>query len=99
MHETRSNEGCLPLAVYRKPNVLFSTTGDISARAAQAATKMVPICSTPTPTLCNWALLQVTTDRPAMRPYGIRAHHSNQTTPCRPTKLVRLAYTAKVAAG
>lgn len=59
MHETRSDEGCLLLAVYRKPNVLFSAAGDISARAAQAATKMVPICSTPTPTLCNWALLQV----------------------------------------
>jgi anti-sigma factor ChrR (cupin superfamily) len=27
MHETRSDEGCLLLAVYRKPNVFFNTAG------------------------------------------------------------------------
>jgi anti-sigma factor ChrR (cupin superfamily) len=27
MHETKSDEGCLLLAVYRKPNVFFNTAG------------------------------------------------------------------------
>ena len=27
LHETRSDEGCLLLAVYRKPNVFFNTAG------------------------------------------------------------------------
>jgi anti-sigma factor ChrR (cupin superfamily) len=27
MHETRSDEGCVLLAVYRKPNVFFNTAG------------------------------------------------------------------------
>jgi anti-sigma factor ChrR (cupin superfamily) len=27
MHETRSDEGCVLLAVYRKPNVFFNTSG------------------------------------------------------------------------
>jgi len=31
MHETRSDEGCLLLAVYRKPNVFFHTAGFASA--------------------------------------------------------------------
>jgi anti-sigma factor ChrR (cupin superfamily) len=31
MHETRSDEGCVLLAVYRKPNVFFHTSGFQSA--------------------------------------------------------------------
>lgn len=27
MHETRSDEGCVLLAVYRKPNIFFNTSG------------------------------------------------------------------------
>jgi hypothetical protein len=27
MHETKSDEGCVLLAVYRKPNVFFNTAG------------------------------------------------------------------------
>jgi anti-sigma factor ChrR (cupin superfamily) len=27
LHETKSDEGCLLLAVYRKPNVFFNTAG------------------------------------------------------------------------
>ncbi|HCN70362.1 MAG TPA: anti-Sigm factor, ChrR [Pusillimonas sp.] len=27
LHETRSDEGCLLLAIYRKPNVFFNTAG------------------------------------------------------------------------
>jgi anti-sigma factor ChrR (cupin superfamily) len=31
MHETRSDEGCLLLAVYRKPNIFFHTAGFASS--------------------------------------------------------------------
>jgi hypothetical protein len=27
MHETRTDEGCLLLAIYRKPNVFYNTSG------------------------------------------------------------------------
>jgi anti-sigma factor ChrR (cupin superfamily) len=33
MHETRSDEGCLLLAVYRKPNVFFNTAGFEAGKA------------------------------------------------------------------
>jgi anti-sigma factor ChrR (cupin superfamily) len=35
MHETRSDEGCVLLAVYRKPNVFFNTAGFEPAPAAE----------------------------------------------------------------
>lgn len=34
LHETRSDEGCLLLAVYRKPNVFFHTAGFQAQQAA-----------------------------------------------------------------
>jgi quercetin dioxygenase-like cupin family protein len=33
LHETHSDEGCLLLAVYRKPNVFFNTAGFEAAKA------------------------------------------------------------------
>ena len=33
LHETRSDEGCLLLAVYRKPNVFFNTAGFEASKA------------------------------------------------------------------
>jgi len=35
MHETRSDEGCVLLAVYRKPNVFFKTAGFEAAPASR----------------------------------------------------------------
>ena len=38
MHETRSDEGCLLLAVYRKPNVFFNTAGFEAGKVPDYAT-------------------------------------------------------------